>query len=255
MEILLKIVGNTLLVSLPEETFITMIVYFFSNKQIINILDFTRFKANKALILIPAITSALTSNIVRYLGYQNSILGFLAPIILLVLTIYINLQYNYKNIKLYKIILNTLKGLFIAFFLVLISNLVFVLPIINLLNKPITEIDNIIINFVYSLPCAISQYIILFLITQKYNKKIDIIKLVLESEICKKIIILLIMFSTILMITGIKLVLYDQLFIGYEIWVIPLILVIPLLIVSLLVYKMYIIGYNIKMKSFDEIHK
>lgn len=246
MDTLLKIVGNTALISVHEEIFITMIIYFFSNKQLLNVLDFTEYRENKALILIPTIISAIISNIVRYIGYQNTSLGFLAPTVLFIMILYINIKYNYSNKKLHVIIWQTLKGLITAFFITLGINLL----TFSLINKSMTVINNnIITNFIYYLPCIIAQYLILFIITQKYNKKINIISLILNNKTCKNILNILIITLTILMIIYLKLAIYDQMFIHLEI--IPMILTLFLLIIGLMAFRIYKINYNIKMKSFD----
>lgn len=246
MDTLLKIVGNTALISVHEEIFITMIIYFFSNKQLLNVLDFTEYRENKALILIPSIVSALISNMVRYIGFQSTMLGFLAPIVLLVLTLYINIKYNYSNNSIYTIIWQTMKGFITAFFITLSINLL----IFNIINKSMNELNNnIIINFIYCLPCIIAQYLVLFIITQRYNKKINIISLIYKNKTCKNILNILITVLTILMIIYLKLAIYDQMFIHLEI--IPMILTLFLLIIGLMAFRIYKINYNIKMKSFD----
>lgn len=247
MNTLIKILGNTTLISIHEELFITMIIYFFSNKQIINILDFTGFRENKALILIPTIVSALISNIVRYSGYQNSILGFLAPTVLFTLILFINIQYNYTNKKMYLIIWQTLKGLVVAFFVVLGINL----SIFSLIHQPMEIINNNIIkNFIYYLPCIVAQYLILFIIIQKYNKKINIIQLILKNKMCKNIIGIFITITTIFMIIYLKFAVYDEIFTYYEI--VPMVLTLFLLICFLISFRVYKIDYIIKMKYFDE---
>ncbi len=251
MDTLLNVICNTLIVSLPEEIFITIIIYMFSNSQLVHNMLQMKLKVNKGFVIFPASASALVSNIVIFTGYQDSILSLLAPIILIVLTIYINIIYQPNNKK-YKIIINSFKGLIVGFFGIAGANLSLML-LTKFLGGSIKNL-NLVLNIIYSIPINLIYLAILFIILPIYSREISIKEICLNSR-NQKIMFIFITLSTILMVIGFKLVIYDQMFKNYEEIAILSILSIPIIILVLIICKIYKKNYNIKLKRFDELYK
>lgn len=246
MDTLLKIVGNTLLVSLPEEIFITIIIYMFSNSQLIHNMFQMKFKINKGLILIPSAISATISNIIRFTGYQSTILSLLAPLVLLVLTTYINITDNQN-----KSIRKSSRGLIVGFFSITVVNLSMML-ITKILGGDIRNLS-MVSKILYSLPINLSYFIILYMILPLFSRDITLKDLLNKKN--QDIMFVFTIINTIFMVTGFKFIIYDNIFKGYEELSILSLILIPIILLIVTIYKIYKISYNIKLKKFDELYK
>lgn len=251
MNILFKILCNTLVVSLPEEIFITMIIYMFSNSQLVHNMLQMKFKVNKGFVIFPALASALVSNIVIFTGYQDSILSLLAPIVLIVLIIYINIVYQNRNNNI-KIVLNSFKGLVVGFFGIAGTNLSLML-LTKFLGGSIKNLS-LILNIMYSIPINLIYLVILFIILPIYSREVNIKEIFMNNR-NQRTMFAFITLSTILMITGFKLIIYDQMFRNHEEIAILSLLSIPIITLVLIIYKIYKRDYNIKLQKFDELYK
>ena len=242
----IEIICNTLLVSLPEEVFVVVILYMFSNSQLVHNLVQMRFKINKGLVLIPAIIPALISNVVRVLGYQSSILSMLSPLVLLILTIYISIT-DRQN----KAIRKSLKGLVVGFFGITVTNLSMML-VVKVLGGDIRNLS-MISKILYSLPINLSYFIILCIILPLYSRDITLKDLLNKRN--QNIMFIFTAVTTIFMIIGFKLIIYDNIFRGHEELSILSLILIPMILLIFMIYKIYKISYNIRLKKFDELYK
>jgi hypothetical protein len=210
-----------------------------------------KLRVNKGFIVFPALVSALISNIVRFTGYQNSILGLLAPIVLIILIIYINIIYQNRNNNI-KIMVNSFKGFIVGFFGISATNLSLML-LTKFLGGSINNLS-LVLNIVYSIPINLIYFVVLFIILPIYSREISIKEICLNNR-NQKIMFIFITLSTILMVTGFKLIIYDQMFRNHEEIAILLLLSIPIITLVLIIYKIYKRDYDIKLKKFDELYK
>lgn len=175
MEKFLIILGNTILVSIPEELFIAILIQSIANR---NFIDISLFKKHINILIPPVIISALFSNIIRYNGYQQTIVALLPPLVLFMIILKINFKYNYNEFNIKNIIIHTVKAFLISIFVLGAIEIFVALGYTNIINIKLQTInENIFLNFIIVLPCRIIEYLILFIIIIKYSHKINLLKL------------------------------------------------------------------------------
>ena len=213
-DILQKIILNTLLVSIPEEFFLVMFTLILVGefeiwkepecKKLIHKYDYER-------ILIPTIVSALLSNVLRYSGLNydaTSVITILAVFILVIITNDI-----FGDASALKWIGKCFVFLILACIIVGISEFLYVPLVVYGTGKPIQEINqNIIVNFLVSLPSRMLQYIILiYLIYHKRTLlKGSIIKHILLFPVPLLITSLIVFFNLVFYIIAYNLIIYDR---------------------------------------------
>lgn len=169
-EILDKILINTLLVSIPEEIYLVMFTLILLGE-----FDYWRESECKKLfysydikrILLPAITIALLSNILKYTGLETSNSSLFILILFYILIIFTNNVI--KDASLFKWMGKMFVFFVIAVVTVGLSELIY-LPLVQFsTDLTIEEINsNLLLNILLSLPAKIIQLlIILFLINRK----------------------------------------------------------------------------------------
>lgn len=182
IDIIQKILANTLFVSIPEEIYWVMFILILMGefeywrepecKKIFHKYDISR-------ILIPAIIVALTSNIMRYLNVNSIIMTIVSITTLYILII---LTSNiFKDASALKWMSKSFIFLILGYITIGISEMLY-FPFIQLgLNISINEINNnLFINFLLSLPAKFFQFVvILFFIVKKHSLlKINVIRLI-----------------------------------------------------------------------------
>ena len=220
-DILQKIILNTLLVSIPEEFFLVMFTLILVGefeiwkepecKKLIHKYDYER-------ILIPTIVSALLSNVLRYSGLNydaTSVITILAVFILMIITNDI-----FGDASALKWIGKCFVFLILACIIVGISEFLYVPLVVYGTGKPIQEINqNIIVNFLVSLPSRMLQYIILIYLV--YHKRTllkgSILKHILLFPVPLLITSLIVFFDLVFYIIACNLIIYKRILVNLTI--------------------------------------
>lgn len=211
MNIIILIILNTILVSIPEEMFYMIMAMIILGKR--NLIDTSIIKYNIGKLLLPVIPSALLSNIIRYVfKSQYSAWGLLPPLLMLILIICICYDKNCNSWK--SKILDVLKifGAFIASMLIGgILELSYMSLYLAVSNRLIIDINSNIFtgNFLMSFPSRIVEYMLIGFIILKYNRGIDIFKTILTKRNAIFIIPFIII-NIIIMAYLIKMIGYDR---------------------------------------------
>lgn len=176
-----KIILNTIFVSMPEEIYVVMFTLILTGE-----FDYWQFKGYKKLInkgdwskiLIPSTVFAIMSNIFRYTGLNHGIYSIIPFIIMFILIILTNEILKDGNPS--RWIKRTLLIYIIAILSVGLSELIFIPIILYATNMTMVEINNnILLNFLVSLPAKTIQYLVLihFIIKKRTYLKGNILKL------------------------------------------------------------------------------
>jgi hypothetical protein len=206
---------NTLLVSIPEETFLVMFILILLGK--LNFLgnDILEKRINRTEIIkisTPIILTAIMSNVLRYLGIDFNIvfLSFLIALFIL-LTIIFELWKDGKEIG--KALLFLMFGVLIM----LVLEFSYIPFILYATEKTVEELNsNLLWNFLISLPeRTIEGLLIAFLLSKKFTfLKASIIKPITQSRFLVSITITTLIFDIALMAIMIKSICYDKILIN-----------------------------------------
>jgi hypothetical protein len=171
--ILNKIILNTLLVSIPEEIYLVMLTLILIGefdywkeeecKRIINKWDYSR-------ILIPSVIVALLLNIFQYaIGetFVSSLICFFVFYVLIALTNDI-----LKDARPFKWLAKAFIFLVVGQISLAITEIIYVPFVINATGKTVAEINNnILLNFMLSLPSRLIQYTFLAILVNRKRKR------------------------------------------------------------------------------------
>ena len=193
-----KIILNTILVSIPEELFLTMFTLIAMGefdywceeecKKLINPWDYSR-------ILVPTIVISLLLNIFRYYNINNlinNIISFIVYFALLAITNEI-----LHEPKAFRWMLKAILCFLLGFIIVGLSEMIYIPFVLYSTGLSIKEINNtVLINFFVTIPIRIIQYsILIFNIVRK--------RTILRGNIIKQItsspLITTITFTTIIL--------------------------------------------------------
>jgi len=193
-----KIILNTILVSIPEELFLTMLTLILMGefdywceeecKKLINPWDYSR-------LLVPTISVALPSNIFRYYEINNIITNIVPLIIFLTTLALTNEVFNEP--KAFKWMLKAILCFLLSFITLGLSEMIYIPFVLYSTGLSIKEINNnVLINFFVSIPVRALQYsILIFNIVRK--------RTILRGNIIKQItsssLILIITFFAIIL--------------------------------------------------------
>lgn len=198
---------NTLIVSMPEEIFITMIVlillgrYDYISKEI--------WKRNLfKIIIVSAIPLSIIFNLLKYSFPNHS--NILVVINILLLSISISILYGIKNKKEYfKILMFTALG----FLIFMVTQLITIFIVMYILKmSPNSFNQSAIINFIIVLPERVLQYLMLSLIFLKQNglTKVNLSKIILENSVLRFFTILFTVGDIVILMWMAKYIVYDK---------------------------------------------
>lgn len=197
------LMSNTLLVSIPEESFLTALYLLLLKRFDALEFDKNNLKRFLAAVLIPAVLS----NVIRQFSIDGN--GVL-PIF--VLSIYVTAILIYK--------MYSLKKLFAAFVSILISVVVwmvieftYVPYLFHLLNVTVEEVNSSVLNnFLLSLPERIIESIIIWrLWVKRFNVlKVDIVKSIISSWFLSILSIVLLGINVFILGLGGKYIIFDR---------------------------------------------
>lgn len=213
-EIVFKIIINTIFVSIPEEVFFVLFTYVLMGefdqwkdedcKKLFQPWDYAR-------ILVPAVSAALISNILRYTGAGE---GFISSGTLLVLIIGIVAMGDiFNNARVAKWIGEVILFIFLAAICAAIMELAFIPFVVYGINKPLAEINNnMLSNFLLTIPLKIMQYSLLaYMIARKRSLlRARIIKMITENRVLLVIILIALFTDVSFLVFMNKLVCYDN---------------------------------------------
>lgn len=218
LDVLQKILMNTLLVSIPEEFYLVMFTLILVGefdywkedecKRLINKFDYVR-------VFLPTIISALLSNILRYTDLNSSIYQLMLAIILYIIIVLTNDIFGDAS---------ALKWMAKAFIFYLIghltlglSELVYTPFVLYGANITMEEINNnILLNFLLSLPSRLLLYsVLLYFVSNKRTLlKGRLLKPIISNRILTIIFSALVLFNIIFLWMMYKAIVYDNLLVN-----------------------------------------
>lgn len=198
---------NTLIVSMPEEFFITMIVlillgrYDYISKEI--------WKCNLfKVMIVSVIPLSIIFNLLKYCLPNHS--NILVVINILLLSISISILYRIKNKKEYfKVLMFTALG----FLIFMITQLITIFMVMYILKmSPNSFNQSAIINFIIVLPERVLQYLMLSLIFLKQNglTKVNLSKIILENSVLRFFTILFTVGDIAILMWMAKYIVFDK---------------------------------------------
>lgn len=209
-----KIFLNTLLVSIPEELFLLMFTLilvgefeFWADEEcrkLINRWDYTR-------ILVPTLTVALLSNIERYSDLNSSFASLIPIVVFFILIVLTNDIFGDASAM--KWTGKALLFFILGFIILYISEFCYTSFILYGTGKTITEINNnILLNFLISLPSRLIEYsILIFLVVKRRTLlKANIIRPIFESKITTFLTFIVVIFDFVFMFVMVKAICYEK---------------------------------------------
>jgi len=204
---------NTIFVSLPEETFYTLMTLIFLKRY--DLLDFRMWKENIAKLMIPIVPVSILINIFRYIVIIDKIQMMIITIIIFyILLLYIVIKYKVEDIERIhmKVLLNLAYSVAIWVFLEEIT-----LPsLLFLMNYPLEFIsNNIFWNFVLGIPSRIIAItIIIYNIVKNSNEISDIkvLSVITNNKLYRRIVLFCTMSFILVSLFLIKLIWINKIF-------------------------------------------
>jgi hypothetical protein len=240
MQNIINALLNMLLVSVPEEFIWSVLSLIFLKR--FDLLDWRRWKYNLKQLMIPVLPTALMINILRYIIIVPKPIMTLINVVLINVLIIIMLKHNKRVEDKFLIIKSVLFNL-LSLFLMTLIEYIYVPTMLFLIKKSINDINNdILLNFLLSLPTRILQIIVVIFILIKKDSQLYVktIKYILYD---KFIMITTLIFVGIILSIWVLLVnffgdfnIIGQLSINQQLLTSVLLLIIPTIIISLLLY-------------------
>lgn len=251
-ETLQKVVLNTLLVSIPEEFFLVMFTLVLMGE-----FDYWKhdeynkvfYKWDYIRVFVPTIVGALSSNVLRYLGFDFGFYSFLPILIFFILIIFTNDIFG--DASALKWIGKAFVFLILGFIVVLISEFTYIPVILYSSGLNLTDInDNILLNFFVSIPSRVTQYVILFslIIKKRALLKVNFVKPIFENRTLTIITFLTLVLHFTFFIIMMKIISYDKVLIdlpiGLSLVVILSVCISPIINIACLIWGIYFMKNN-----------
>ena len=173
VDIVYKVLLNTLLVSIPEEIYLVMFTLILIGefdywkeeecKKIINRWDYSR-------ILIPSVTVAFILNIIKYTNSETFISSLICLLVFFGLIAITNDILN--DARPFKWLTKAFVFLIIGQITIGLTELLYVPFVVYATGRAVSEINNdILLNFLLSLPSRLIQYTILAILVNRLRKR------------------------------------------------------------------------------------
>ena len=247
---IINAVLNMIFISMPE-SFVWLLITLMLSKRF-DLLDRYRWKSNLKYFLIPVLPTAFYINFLRYILHMPRMpILFGCIFIFYSLTLYILKKNLFVDEKLPY--LKTLLFVYIGIFIIAMTELIYIPIILYITHLSMDAINqNILINFMLSLPSRVFQILIIITILHKYNK-IKLFSNIIRDKVLLIItvlflsIILLIVFIATKIIHSYCLILncslYSQILIGITITIIlTLIIFLYLIPINYLINKLFLLN-------------
>jgi len=258
MQELANAILHLILVSIPEELFLTIMTLIFMKR--FDMLDIQMWKLNFKSIMIPVLPVAIMINISRYVVVTYQPVMMIATIALFyIILVYILKQNSHAfSFRDYKKILMSLS---FSFFILGLMESVTIPLILFLLNKSLTVInDSTMWNFIATVPSRVLEFLFVGFSIVKHN---NVAKIKMFDEICKNNFLLfsvtffVIIFNIIaiysIKLIGIDRILQDKVSEFAQILISMSVLVIPAV---LLFYVLLLINFFlVKQKEIEQTYK
>jgi hypothetical protein len=172
-DIIYKVILNTLFVSIPEEIYLVMLTLILIGefdywkedecKKIINKWDYSR-------ILIPSVIVALLLNIFKYAGNDSIISSSICFFVFFILIAITNDILN--DARPFKWLAKAFIFLVVGQISIGLTEIIYVPFVLNATGRTLTEINNnILLNFLISLPSRLIQYTFLAILVNRKRKR------------------------------------------------------------------------------------
>lgn len=220
-DIVIKIILNTIFVSVPEEIYLVMFTLILMGefdywkeeecRKIINKWDYSR-------ILIPSVTVALLLNIARYTNMNTIISSVVCLFIFYGLIVYTNDVLT--DARPYKWMIKAFVFLILAQITVGVIEMLYVPLVLSSTGLSIDEINgNIFINFIASLPARLVQILILavFINKKRTLTKGNLLKYIASSPVLSSLISMIIIFDLIFLYIMHRAIVFGKLLTGFPV--------------------------------------
>lgn len=201
---------NMILVSMPEELFLTVMTLIFLKR--FDLLDIRMWRLNLKWIMIPVLCMSLNFNITKYIIQLPKVYCSLSSLIIFIVSfIYIIKINSYKISK--KEYRKIFLGISLSFIIWgLLESITY--PIfLYLINKPLEFVNNnILLNFTISIPSRVFAFSLIVFLIIKYNNtmKIRIFDVISKNKFLLRSIVSFAILSNILSVYIIKLIGSDR---------------------------------------------
>ncbi len=244
-EILLK----TLLVSIPEELFLVMFTLILVGefdywkeaecRKLINRFDYVR-------VFVPAVTTALLSQTMRYLDLNFGIYQFIPLIVLYILIVFTNDIFGDASVL--KWMVKALMFLLVALLIIGITEFIYIPYLLYTVNQTVDEINkNIPLYCLISLPARLLQYSLLFyLISRKRTLlKGKLLKPILSNPMLAVISSISVVINILFLQVMVQAIAYDKVLVNFlpisKICIILGVVLFPMVNISGLLWGFYLL--------------
>ena len=258
MQDVVNVLLNTVLVSIPEEIFLTVMTLIILKR--FDMLDIRMWRQNLKWIMIPVLLVAILMNTFTLIPFISSSIGTIFVLVIFyTLMIYIIKQnsYDFANKDYWKILLS----LSVSFFILGLLESLTVPLILFLLHKPLTFInDNSMWNFIVSIPSRILEFLIIIYLIIKHNNivKIRMFDIITKNNFLLSSITSFAILSNVFAVYSIKLIGFDRILenkvpILGQVFVSMAILVVPAIIIF---WALLLINYlSVREKSMKQTYE
>jgi len=250
MQNIINAVLNTIFVSIPES--IVWVVFILILLKRRDMLDVYFWKENLGRIMIPALSVAISINLMRYILHVNNLVNFIViEIMMSCLIIYIIKENNFLNEKnnYIKIILYVILADFI---IIITTEGICILIVTYILHMTIEQINNnIFLNIILSiLPRVFQILLIVFcLYKQSVGKMINCVELILRNKVLT-ISMILFLFTVVISNFIFGRYIIAMQFLNNYILAIKIIFIVLVLLIPVIMITSYIISiYNLLLEN------
>jgi len=262
---IMKVLINTLLVSVPEEFFLVMFTLIVIGefeywqepecKRLINRFDYVR-------VFLPTVAGALLSNILKSLELNYGFYQFITPIVIYILIVLTNDIFGDANAI--KWMLKAFIAFMVGFLFIGVSEFIYAPFIIYGTNLTMAKIQSsLLLYFMTSLPSRFLQYSLLCYLV---NKKRSFLKgqhfrNLLSSPVLSVIFFISVLINILFLWFMYKAIVFDRILMSvpqfYQVFITIALLLFPLLNLSGLIWSFYILKskeVKDKKSASDQLH-
>jgi len=208
---------NTILVSIPEESFIVIMTLVFLKR--FDMLDIRMWKHSLKWVMIPALPVAIVINIFRYIiVIQKPTMSLIAFVLMNILILYIIVRNSYDIDK--KLIFKTIIFTVLSFIIVGLIELMYYPILLTLLHKQISFFNNNVwYNIIIAFPVRVIELcIVIYIIVRKNNKiQVSLFDTIFKNRFFTNSFLVIIVLTVLVIIYMAKLLFVDNILINLQI--------------------------------------
>jgi len=227
---------NTILVSIPEESFIVIMTLVFLRR--FDMLDIRMWKHSLKWIMVPTLPVAIMINVFRYIVIIPKPLMSLASFILMtILIIFMIIKNSVVFDK--KLLFKTIMFTILSFVVVGLIELLYYPISLSLLHKQMSYFNNnILYNLLLAIPTRVLQIcIVAFIIMRKNNDiEINLFNTIVRNKFFTKSFIMMITIMLFVIIYMGKLLMFDNILVELQVidqlFIVLIVIVTPIILIT-----------------------